>query len=131
MVGTSIHFFSTNTFRLRPGTLKDFEKRFHDAVNESQYSKGSDVLIKRDFHLLNVLDDDIQQPYSEEFVDRLFDYFAIKNNLEKGVEFRMNCRTFVDVRRMLFYIKVSFYISISILFYNTFSPWLVASSCSR
>lgn len=100
-------FFLKNTFRLRPETLNDFKKRFRDAVLMSQFSGGMNFLVKHDFHLLNVLDDQGIQPYSEEFVDRIFDYFAVKNNLNPDMEYQMDVRTFVNIRRMLFYPKVS------------------------
>jgi hypothetical protein len=65
-------------------------------------------LVRKDFHALNVLDDDEQQPYTMEFVNRLFDVLGTKQKMSNVAEYRMDCRTFVNIRRMLYYSKVCF-----------------------
>lgn len=87
-------------------TFKDFFKRFRDAASASEYSGSNRFLIHRDFHSLNVLYDDGDQPYTQEFVDRLFEYFSAKEKLSKNEEYKMDFRTFVNLRRMLHNPKV-------------------------
>ncbi|KAI6183608.1 hypothetical protein M3Y97_00506800 [Aphelenchoides bicaudatus] len=86
-------------------TLKDFQKRFRDAAVKSEYSDGYGFLVRKDFYDLNVLDDDAQQPFTPEFVERLFDVLASKQNLKGVADYRMDFRAFVQTRRMLFYSK--------------------------
>jgi hypothetical protein len=94
------------SFRLRPQTLVDFHHRFRDAATKSQFAHGFNYLVHKDFFQLNVLDDDDNQPFTEPFVNRLFECLAVECKLPKGQQFRMDFKTFVNVRRLLFHPKV-------------------------